>query len=371
MSIGNGLSRRLRDWRRVDAAPLSNESGHPPGRAPENCLSRVICEGLEQRVLFASYGTADYFPVAPGLSWDYSGTYSDSQGVNGTATDLKTTAADSVNGVPVTRFDDMPTVFGQSAGTASRYYAFNANGLAMYGQSNGGVIVTLSQPLLIMHSTAQDGDVISWSNVGLTASGSSQGVSVFGTGTDSGTSTVVGSQTITLASGQSVATVEVVLNHTESYNLVADGQIATETAQIQETFWLAKNFGIAQFTGNVSVTASADGSQVTETIAESFSTTDSVPVGQPTQLVINQQPTNAIAGIPTTPPITVTVADSDGNGVATDNSSVTLTILSGPSGGTLGGSSSVTVQAINGVATFTGLVLTTREPTRCKPPTAP
>ncbi len=58
-----------------------------------------------------------------------------------------------------------------------------------------------------------------------------------------------------------------------------------------------------------------------------------------------------------TPSITVDVEDAGGNLLATDHSNVTLTIATGPTGGSLGGT--VTVAAVDGVATFSNLDLTT------------
>ncbi|HZK80860.1 MAG TPA: hypothetical protein VFC46_07330, partial [Humisphaera sp.] len=56
-------------------------------------------------------------------------------------------------------------------------------------------------------------------------------------------------------------------------------------------------------------------------------------------------------------PITVDVEDSNGTFVAGDNSNVTLAIASGSSGATLDGTT--TVAAVNGVATFSDLLITT------------
>jgi len=55
-------------------------------------------------------------------------------------------------------------------------------------------------------------------------------------------------------------------------------------------------------------------------------------------------------------PVVVTVQNSSGGTVSTDNSNITLAIASGPSGARLNGT--VAVAAVNGVATFTGLSLT-------------
>jgi uncharacterized repeat protein (TIGR03803 family) len=65
----------------------------------------------------------------------------------------------------------------------------------------------------------------------------------------------------------------------------------------------------------------------------------------------------AIAGTSgtTIPTFTVDIEDADGNIVTTDDSAVTVSISSGPAGATLGGVQ--IVQAVNGVATFTGIPL--------------
>jgi hypothetical protein len=77
--------------------------------------------------------------------------------------------------------------------------------------------------------------------------------------------------------------------------------------------------------------------------------------GVAAQLAFIQQPTTALAGSDISPAIIVDVEDSDGNVVSSDNSSVTLSIASGS--GTLGGT--LTVSAVNGVATFSDVTLST------------
>ena len=60
-----------------------------------------------------------------------------------------------------------------------------------------------------------------------------------------------------------------------------------------------------------------------------------------------------IVGTTITPPVVVYIEDHSGDIVATDNSIVTLAVNS-PSGAMLGGT--LSVQAVDGVATFSGLV---------------
>jgi len=76
----------------------------------------------------------------------------------------------------------------------------------------------------------------------------------------------------------------------------------------------------------------------------------------PEELVVTQSPphTNAAGTLPT---ITVDVDDPQGNLLSNNATDVTLNLAGGPSGATLGGTT--TVAAVNGVATFSDVTLTT------------
>ncbi len=76
--------------------------------------------------------------------------------------------------------------------------------------------------------------------------------------------------------------------------------------------------------------------------------------GTATKLAFVQQPTSTTAGATITPAVTVAVEDAGGNTVTSDTSIVTLTLSSGTFAG---GSSTVSVAAVNGVATFSNLVI--------------
>jgi hypothetical protein len=67
-----------------------------------------------------------------------------------------------------------------------------------------------------------------------------------------------------------------------------------------------------------------------------------------------QQPTGATAGTAISPPVTVTVEDANGNTATGDTSTVTLTLSSGTFSN---GASTASASAVNGVATFSGLVI--------------
>jgi hypothetical protein len=76
----------------------------------------------------------------------------------------------------------------------------------------------------------------------------------------------------------------------------------------------------------------------------------------PNELVVTQSPphSNAAGTLPT---ITVDVDDPSGNLMSSNASDVTLNLAGGPSGASLGGTT--TVAAVNGVATFSDVTLTT------------
>ncbi len=73
-----------------------------------------------------------------------------------------------------------------------------------------------------------------------------------------------------------------------------------------------------------------------------------------TRLAFTQQPTQTVAGVAVRPAVTAAVENSAGNVITTDNSLVTLTLSHGAFAN---GSTTVSAQAVNGVATFSNLVL--------------
>ena len=77
------------------------------------------------------------------------------------------------------------------------------------------------------------------------------------------------------------------------------------------------------------------------------------PVGTPTRLAFETQPSNTQSGATIDPPVTVRIEDANGNLVATDTRNVTIAIGTNPANGTLSGTK--TVAAVGGVATFSTL----------------
>jgi hypothetical protein len=75
-----------------------------------------------------------------------------------------------------------------------------------------------------------------------------------------------------------------------------------------------------------------------------------------TQLAFTVQPNNATAGSAISPAVQVTARDASGNVSTSFSGSITIALGSGPSGGTLSGT--MTMTAVNGVATFSNLMIT-------------
>jgi hypothetical protein len=75
------------------------------------------------------------------------------------------------------------------------------------------------------------------------------------------------------------------------------------------------------------------------------------------KLLFVQPPTKVTAGAAISPAITVEVADKFGNLVSSNSSTVSLSVSSGPAGGVVSGAPSQA--AMNGLATFSGVVLDT------------
>jgi RHS repeat-associated protein len=112
--------------------------------------------------------------------------------------------------------------------------------------------------------------------------------------------------------------------------------------------------GVATFTGLSLTKAGAYTLQASDGAFANITTNISV-IQPPAKIVFKQQPTTTLAGH-TISPITVLVEDSTGHVVTTDNSNVTLSVTKGVAGATFTGN--LTVQAVNGIATFTGLSTT-------------
>jgi hypothetical protein len=118
----------------------------------------------------------------------------------------------------------------------------------------------------------------------------------------------------------------------------------------------ATSAGIATFSNviiNIAGTYTLSASDALLTGASSGNITISVAAAS--KLVFQQAPpATGTAGVALSPAVTVAVEDKFGNVVATDSSTVTLTLSSGTFAN---GSKTIAVQVVNGVATFSSLII--------------
>ncbi len=115
--------------------------------------------------------------------------------------------------------------------------------------------------------------------------------------------------------------------------------------------------GVATFAG-LSVDSAAAGYSLTANATGLTSATSSpfiVNPAPPTKLAFTVQPSNTSAGASIAPAVQVAVVDSLGNRVTTATNSVTLALGTNPGGDTLAGTK--TVAALNGIVTFSNLVI--------------
>src|SRR4029077_15204525 len=90
-------------------------------------------------------------------------------------------------------------------------------------------------------------------------------------------------------------------------------------------------------------------------LSSATSSAFNISAGAAAKVVFTVQPSDAAAGVASTPAVQVAVQDALGNTVMTSTSSITVAIGTNPASGTLSGT--MTVAAISGVATFSTLSL--------------
>jgi hypothetical protein len=142
--------------------------------------------------------------------------------------------------------------------------------------------------------------------------------------------------------GDNSSTVTLTLN---GGTFVGGGNTATATV----------SSGVATF-NNLAISAAGSYTLTATDGSLTSATSNSFTIQTPTKLAFTQQPGNGVIGTPLAPPIAVAVQDAAGNTVTGDSSTVTLTLSSGAFAS---GSNTATATAVNGVASFGGLVINT------------
>ncbi len=165
--------------------------------------------------------------------------------------------------------------------------------------------------------------------------------------------------------GQALGTLTVAV--TDAYGNVLTGNTSTVTIAVASgpggltsgsTTSAVAASGVATFSNLVLDTSGSYTFTVTDSgLTNATTGTISVSPAAASKLVLQQTPTSGTAGQALSPSITVAVEDAFGNVVTSNTSTVTISVASGPGG--LAASSTTGVAAVNGVATFSNLVLDT------------
>lgn len=237
-------------------------------QASRRHLSFTI-EPLEARRLLASFALADYFPTKPGYSWDFQG---NQNGDNASAS--RQVIADTTAGATVRLQDTI--AFGASSELTSRFLSVTADGVSLVREDQNTGTTTSSikflTPLHLLNSPIQDGDLLTWTNVPITAVLDDPDLGqINGSGFDSGSSRVSIAKNVQLPDGVFIPTaLKVVLDHTENLTGQVQGVTGTLTAHIIESFFLAPGIGPVGLNGRIVATISAEGESETTTVEYGF-----------------------------------------------------------------------------------------------------
>jgi hypothetical protein len=141
----------------------------------------------------------------------------------------------------------------------------------------------------------------------------------------------------------------------ETVQLNATAQDANGDSVSGQTFtWTSSNEGVTTVSSTGLVTAVGNGAATITAAAQGIPGTAMLTVMQTaTQLAFSVQPSDGVAGAALSPAVEVEIQDANGMVVATATDPVTLAIANNPVGGALAGT--VTVNAVNGIASFSGL----------------
>ncbi len=130
------------------------------------------------------------------------------------------------------------------------------------------------------------------------------------------------------------------------------GAVLSGTATVNAVNGIATFSGLSiNLVGSYTLSASSTG------LTSATSTAFAVTPGVASKLVFTTQPVGAKAGNALATQPVVTVQDASGNIISGSNASITLAIGTNPGNGTLSGTNPVS--AVNGVATFSGLTIST------------
>src|SRR5262249_41940975 len=75
---------------------------------------------------------------------------------------------------------------------------------------------------------------------------------------------------VDLGEGQFATVLKVTLDHTQTFDISAEGHKAHVSAHVFETMWLARDIGAVRFDGTIDITGTVDGESESDHLEESF-----------------------------------------------------------------------------------------------------
>jgi alpha-tubulin suppressor-like RCC1 family protein len=138
--------------------------------------------------------------------------------------------------------------------------------------------------------------------------------------------------------------------------LTAEGRDADNAVVPNVTwFWSSENQAVARVSQSGLVTGVAGGAVTITAVGKGMpgSTGVTVTAPSPTKLAFSIQPSNSTAGDALSPAVQVEIQDASGNRITDARDAVTIAFGTNAGGGTLAGTK--VVNAINGIASFSGL----------------
>lgn len=168
------------------------------------------------------------------------------------------------------------------------------------------------------------------------------------------------SSIVTVYAFQGVATVTI----TPATPSIAAGATVQLTAEARDAdnavvagvswFWASDNHTIARVSQTGLVTGVAGGTVTITAVGKGMPGGTALTVNQAAAtLAFSIQPANAIAGEPLSPAVQVEIQDASGNRITTARDPVTIAFGANPGAGILSGTK--TVNAVNGIASFSGI----------------
>jgi hypothetical protein len=169
-----------------------------------------------------------------------------------------------------------------------------------------------------------------------------------------GTAGVALSPAVTVAVEDKFGNIVTTNNSTVTLTLSGGAKFSTGSS----TASVAAVNGIATFSNLIIITAGTFTMAASDgTLTKATSGSVVINAVAASKLAFLQVPTTGTHGVALST-IQVAVEDQFGNIVTSDNSTITISVATGPAGGGFTATSTTTVQVVNGIATFTNLILT-------------